>query len=420
VSIPVIEESVETSTSVGSVSEGFATHAVPAAGVLMLPSLLAIHALIDLFSGVWPIFKHLAGISLESAGLIATIAPLLTWSLQPLFGMWADRGHMRTCILWGVALSFPMMLLGPISNATGEYTPAVYLLMFVIVLLSRLGQAIFHPAAAAMAGDLARGTGRSGMVAFFVACGWAGFGINQIVFTKTFHATGGHTEWLLLPGGLLLCWAIVSCRPREHNAARTHRYRDALRSLHLVRDGMLPLFISLSAISCVEQGFMFLLPEFCESRGMPVWYVQGGALMCFVAGTVTFMVAAGFLADRIGRKLVLNATLLLSLVVYTAMILSGGLALGPMMALMFLAGGMINTAGPLGVAIAQHLLLEHRSMVTGIMMGLTWTVGGIAPFAMGLLAPRMGVQGALLTLVACNAVAIVAALSIPREREATV
>lgn len=383
-------------------------------GISVLLPLLAIHALLDLFAGVWPIFKHLAGISLGTAGLIATVASMVTWSLQPLFGIWADRGHMRACILWGTALTFPMMLLGPLSNPGGAYSAAVLALMFLIVFLSRLGQALFHPAAASAAGDLARGTGRSGMVALFVATGWLGYSVNQWVFAYTYEYTGQHTEWLLLPGGLLLAWAWIACRPQEHHAAKDHRYRDALRSLRRVGPGLLPAFLALSLVSSVEQGLMFLLPEFVESRGAPEWAVNGGALLCFVLGTVTFMVPAGFIADRIGRKTVLLATLTASLAVYLALVLLPGVPLPVFFALMFVSGGMMNTAGPLGVAIAQHMLLEHKSLVTGIMMGLTWTLGGLAPLLMGLLAPRIGLDFALLSLAGFNILSIFMALFVPK------
>jgi MFS family permease len=393
------------------------TAPVAAGAVAMLFPLLAVHALIDLFSGVWPIFKHMAGISLGTAGLIATVASVISWSLQPLFGIWADRGHMRACILWGVALSFPMMLLGPMGSPGTEYSVLVISAMFIIVFLSRLGQALFHPAAAAAAGDLARGAGRSGMVALFVATGWAGYAFNQWAFAYAYENWSQHTEWLLVPGGLLLLWAWIGCHPKEHNAGKTHRYGDALKGLHSARHGLLPVFLTLSSISAVEQGLMFLLPEFVESRGAPAWAVNGGALMCFVAGTVTFMIPAGFIADRVGRKLILVVTLSLSLVTYLLMILAPGIALPVFFALMFVSGGMINTAGPIGVSIAQHLLLEHKSLVTGMMMGLTWTAGAIAPLLMGVLAPRIGLSEALLWLAAFNVLSLICVFFVPKWNE---
>jgi MFS family permease len=390
--------------------------AVPAAKTgAMLLSLLVVHGLVDLYSGVWPIFKHHAGISLETAGLIATVAPIFSWSLQPLFGMWADRGHLRTCILWGVALSFPMMLLGPMSHPGTPYSTAAYVVMFLIVFLSRMGQAVFHPAAATVAGDLARGAGRSGMVALFVATGWIGYSLNQWIFSYTYVHYDQQTQWLLVPGGLLLLWAWFVCRPTEHHAAKSHRYRDALETLRAERHRILPVFFTLSFMSCVEQGVTFLLPEFSEARGCPPWAVNGGALVCFVAGTVTFMIPAGFLADRVGRKRVLGGSIAACLLVYLLMVLVPSVALPAFFALLFASGGMINAAGPLGVSIAQHLVHAHKSLVTGVMMGLTWTLGGVAPLIVGLLTPRYGMDAALLSLAGFNLLALVSVCFVPKE-----
>ena len=130
----VLAEAVELGPGVAGPVEGLG--GVAGQTGAMLASLLVVHGLVDLFAGVWPIFKHQANLPLEQAGLIATVAPLFSWTLQPLFGLWADRGHMRTCILAGLLLTFPMMFLGPLGRADGQYSAAMYWVMFLFVFLS--------------------------------------------------------------------------------------------------------------------------------------------------------------------------------------------------------------------------------------------------------------------------------------------
>ena len=411
-----LREAVELGPGVSAPVEAQGLAAPLAKTGAMFAALLLVHGLVDLFSGVWPIFKHLAGIPLEQAGLIATVAPLFSWTLQPVFGLWADRGHMRTCILAGLLLTFPMMFLGPMGNAGGTYTTLSYAVMFLFVFLSRMGQALFHPAAAAVAGDLAQGSGRSGMVALFVSTGWIGYSLNQWIFTYAYDNWSQHTELLLLPGVLLLGWAWLVCRPREHNAAHTHSLRDAWEGLLEARRGIIPVFLTVSCMSAVEQGVTFLLPEFAEARHCPPWAVNGGALLCFVAGTVTFMIPAGFLADRIGRKFVLLGTIALCIVFFVPMVLIEGLTWPAFLALLFLSGGMLNATGPLGVSTAQHLVSHHKSLITGIMMGLTWTVGGVSPVIVGYIVPVHGIPAGLLSLVIFNTLALFCALFIPRHQ----
>jgi hypothetical protein len=123
------------------------------AGARTFISLLAIHSLLDCYAGIWPIYKHIAGISLAAAGFMATAATITTWALQPMFGVWADRGYLRACVLGGTALTFPMMLLGPLGLHIDRMGIAIsYAVMFLILFMAKLGQAAFHPAGATIAG----------------------------------------------------------------------------------------------------------------------------------------------------------------------------------------------------------------------------------------------------------------------------
>ena len=100
-----------------------------------------------------------------------------------MFGAWADRGHARWCVIIGTTLSFPMMLLGPLNGMLEvESAYVTYGLLFTIVCTARLGQAIYHPAGAMIAGEI-NTRSRSGMVSLFVAFGWIGYGSSQAVFS---------------------------------------------------------------------------------------------------------------------------------------------------------------------------------------------------------------------------------------------
>ena len=89
-----------------------------------------------------------------------------------------------------------------------------YVLMFIIVITAKLGQAMYHPAGATIAGNIHDGR-RSTLIALFVAFGWVGFGSSQLVFSYTYEALNSHTEWLLIPGGVIFIWALGWCKPIE-------------------------------------------------------------------------------------------------------------------------------------------------------------------------------------------------------------
>lgn len=376
-------------------------------GVKTFVSLLAIHSLLDCYAGIWPIYKHIVGISLAAAGFIATATTITTWALQPMFGVWADRGYLRACVLGGTALTFPMMLLGPLGLHIDRLGIALsYTCMFVILFLAKLGQAAYHPAGAAMAGANITAR-RSTLVALFVAFGWVGYGSSQALFSFTHRVTGGHTEVLLIPGFFILAWAMIWCRPTEASVSTRAGLLDSLRRIPFRQHRLAVLFVVLALMSALGQGLFFLLPEFMEARGYPMWTVRGGALIWFVLGAALGIVPAGYLADRFGRRRLLIATTLLSAASFYATILSPQMPIPLFALLCFSTGALMNMANPIGVALGQERFPNESSLISGVLMGLAWALGALAPWSVGQLAsmPAIGVVGALAILGCVNVTA---------------
>jgi FSR family fosmidomycin resistance protein-like MFS transporter len=388
---------------------------VQSPSVRTLFALVLAHALLDSYGTVWPIFKKLANLNLVWAGLIVTVATSLTAATQPLFGIWADRGHRRQFILLGTALATAGMLLGPLGiyrEALGEVW--AYLLMFLVMLVVRFGQAMFHPAGASVAGGLVEGH-RSTLVALFIAGGMMGFGTGQMIFSAAYQQLDGHTEYLLLPAALLFIFLYRWCRPRQTDGHQPLKLKETLAGLAHVRLPLFILYLILVLLSAQTIGFYFLLPEFLELRGYPTWMVNGGGVLLFVIGSVLIAVPAGRLSDRFGRFRVLAAILVLMLVSYYVLLLAPSMPVAAFAGLCIITGGFIGTGNPMGVALGQQLLPHSASVVSGILMGLAWSVGGTAPAIVACLAQieSLGLIGALAMLGAANVLAIVLAMCLP-------
>jgi MFS transporter, FSR family, fosmidomycin resistance protein len=346
-------------------------------------SLLGIHFFLDAFGGIWPIYKHLTAIPLGAAGLIATIATFSTLITQPLFGIWADRGYLRAAVLWGTLLTFPMMLLGPMRPWIESLSlTAAIPVLFGILFLAKLGQAMYHPAGATIAG-MSFASGRSTLISVFVAAGTIGYGISQSVFTGVYFASGGHTEWLLIPGGLALILAILWCRPRETPHAERTGFVESFKRIPFRQGQLQCLFWMLALISAVNQGLFFLLPEFVSQRGYPYWMVNGGVMAGMVFGGALAMVPGGYLADRFGRRKILIGSIGLSGITHFLFILAPPMPALPFLALAFAAGGISHIANPVGVALGQQLYPRINSLISGVLMGLAWAVGSLAPSFVG-------------------------------------
>lgn len=361
---------------------------------------------------MWPIFKYLAGLDLAKAGMIATFSVMLGAGLQPIFGIFSDRGAQRSLILWGVGMASMGVLLGPISLLNGYMSEgAWYLLMLGVMVFVCVGQGMYHPSATSAAGNLA-GHRRSTLVSLFIAAGMFGFSISQGLFSMMFRILHGHTEWMLIPAGCILLFGWAWCRPINYQAPMEDTPHPQLRDLAPIAQPLILLFFFEVLVGGMYHGFIFLMPEFLEARNCPEYVVKGGGVFLWVAGSAAIMIPAGHLADRRGGYGILAVFTAAALVFYYILILTPALPYAIILLLLFLAGGTAGAVNPMGVAMGQNLDPRHASLISGILMGLAWATGSPAMWVVGMLAknPSIGVVGALALLGILGLIGLLLAL----------
>ncbi|MEX2213296.1 MAG: MFS transporter [Phycisphaeraceae bacterium] len=391
-------------------------------------ALAATHALVDCFGGVWPIFKFRAGLDLQIAGMLATVTLFIGASLQPLFGIWADHGHQRLFVILGGALSALGFLFGSVAlvfaNSTGDganWTTLGYVTLFALLLLVRIGQALFHPPGVSLAGNL-NPHKRATWVTAFVATGLFGFAFSHLLFSASYDWFQGGTHWMLIPAALIVIAAIIWLRPTHAATRRRIEWREIGEALHEVRGPLFSLFIVQSLMAAAMLGVIFLIPEFTESVGYPRWLSVGGAFSLYILGAVIVMVPAGMLADRFGRKRVLVALLALAIVSHYAWVFLPTWFAVPVPVFCFLclaSGAFCNTANAVTISLGQHMAPKHASAISGILMGLSWACGSWGQWAVGALASResIGYAGALAIIGVVMLPSLLLAMRLKDDRE---
>jgi FSR family fosmidomycin resistance protein-like MFS transporter len=386
------------------------------------------HVMVDFMGmSVWPVYKTLAGLDVAKAGWIATVVAMSGTALQPLFGSIADRFGARRIILLGALLTSFALLLGPLADyqaTLDRLLPTLfglsgfYIVVFIILAAGRLGQDMFHPAGAGLAGSFSARRG-STFLAVFIAVGSIGFGLSQIAFRTAYNNLGHHTEILLIPAAIFWMFVWVWCRPMEAMHAKRISVIASLRSLRPVAGQILALFLILAISSGVLSGLFFLMPEFIHEKGYPAWIGQGGAFGLLIFGATVFMIPMGHLADRIGRRRTLIAMTILSAISYHA-IVRLTLPVPAFVVLCVVGGAFLGTVNPLGVAFGQRIApRENVSIVSAILMGWAWCLASTVPSIAGELYQHLGnnASKALMLLGSANVLMVLLGFLLPKTSD---
>lgn len=322
-----------------------------------------------------PLLIQRLDLSFAMAGLLGTTRILMNSLMQPGLGHLVDRLQRPWLVIIGPILTVTAMsFIGRADN---------YLLLLIIMVISGLGTALFHPAAAALVavGNHER---RGLMMAFFSSGGSFGGALAPIVivaYTQIFDL--GNSPWLLIPGlALIAAFALPLRRVLPDPVRRSH---ERFRLGHLPRRFFL-LWSVIVMRAASATAFASFLAVLVTQRGGST-FAGGAAISVFLLAGAVGSFFAGNLSDRWGRKAVLLGSMLLATPLYL-LFLHG--PTGMLLPAIAVAGLFALSATPVGVVAAQECLPGRTGLVSGLVMGLAWGMGGLALTPIGWLADKFG------------------------------
>jgi len=331
------------------------------------------------FAPLLPLLIKRLDLSLAMAGLLGTVRILISSLAQPGLGLLVDRMQRPLLVVVGPLLTIcAMSLIGRV----GTFEQLV-----LLMLVSGLGTALFHPAAAALVATGSENN-RGLVMAFFSAGGTLGGALAPLLIVTVVGLFGiGSTPWLLLPGLLLLLWVGVSLR-------RNLPAREKVTTVEKQTIVSLPLFLLWSVIvlrSMAAVSFANFLAVLVVQRGGST-FIGGAAISIFLFSGALGGFIAGNLSDRLGRKAIILVTLVLttpSLLLF----LYGPQSLS--LVTIAVAGLFIFASTPVGVVAAQELIPGKTGLISGLVMGLAWGVGGLVLTPLGWLADHFSLVSVL-------------------------
>ncbi|MBX3631748.1 MAG: MFS transporter [Simplicispira sp.] len=346
------------------------------------------HLLNDMIQAMLPaIFPMLkAGFSLSFAqvGIIALVYQVTASLLQPWIGLYTDKHPKPYLLPAGMGMTF--LGVGLLATA-GSYA-----MLLVAAAVVGVGSATFHPEASRIA-RLASG-GRFGTAqSTFQVGGNSGTAIGPLLAAAIVIPYGQRAvAWFMLVA--LAAIAVLyrlTLWVRHHGAAKArglaHHHGEGLGRAAVVRAVMVVcvlLFAKFVYIAAFTNYFTFYL---MERFGLGVQQSQV-FLFLFLASLAVGTFAGGPVGDRIGRKAVIWISFL-GVAPFALALPHAGLAGTAVLAIVI--GLVMSSAFAALVVYAQEAVPGRVGMVSGLMFGLMFGIGGIGAAGLGYLADTHGI-----------------------------
>jgi FSR family fosmidomycin resistance protein-like MFS transporter len=325
--------------------------------------------------------------------------------IQPLFGLWSDRKGALWLLPAGVALA-------GIGISLAADAPS-YWLVAALVVVSGVGIAAYHPEGSKFASFVSGERRASGMALFSIG-GNIGYALGPIVATPLVIAFG-------LRGGLLLavpCLAVAALLLAFSRYLGGFVPSAAAHARMAGRDRWRPMSLLLGAVafrSVTWFGLITFVPLYEVSLGHSKAYGNHLLSLMLISGGIGTLIL-GPLADRFGRRpiLALSSALTAPLVLVFVVVggIPGAVALG-------LIGCCVMGTFGVTMVMGQEYLPSRVGMASGLVIGLSIGLGGIAAVVLGALADTIDLRSALYVCAASPLLALALTLLLPGGRERT-
>ena len=378
--------------------------------VLSKPILLIAisHIFADLSVGALPIllpfFKNAFGLTYAQVGIIVLVQNFTSSTIQPVFGYITDRLKLPWLVPAG------LLLAGLGTAATGLANS--YHVLLMIVVITGLGVAAFHPQAAKTVHTLSAVHNRGQNMAIYSVGGNLGQACGSVFMMAllTLPGTMSNTLYFCLPAlvlSALLWWKLPKESP-EHLTRSTEK-KEALNSpIPYALLAILLLYILFR--SSISAGLTTYIPlyyaDYLGGSHVYASYLLSGYLLSGVPGTYI----GGILGDRFGRKTVIMGSMVLTLPLLSLLKVVTGFWTFP---LVVAIGFIYISSFSSTIVLAQEMMPGHEALAASLTLGFSIGLGGIAVTVLGYVADHFGVPSVFVVLSAIPLAALSIAYFLP-------
>ncbi|MBM6726662.1 MFS transporter [Megamonas funiformis] len=355
-----------------------------------------------------PILIPKLGLSLTLSGALVMVMSLSANVLQPVFGYFMDKYNFNK--IMPLIIPFGAVFICLTNWASN------FIVLAVLIGLSGLAVSTFHPMGAGLVSKVAPDGKISTCISLFVAGGSFGFALAPILlvyFMQMYNLD--YLPILIIPaiilGVLMYSSGLSKARFVNEQVAKNMHFNLAQI---LQNKPLMLLNISMGLRAWLFTALVTFLPLWAIEKGCDNT-LSGWILTIYLCGSVIGGLIGGALNDKIGYKKVILWALIFTLIPTMYFLFAQQINILMYIAL-FVGGGLVMAANPGAIVWGQDLLPDNPGMASGMMLGLSFGLGGFGTMLTGSLAESYGLTMALALTAILLVISIVLVYLTPEKR----
>lgn len=369
--------------------------------------LTAGHFLSDFYANflppLLPVFISTLGLSLTSSGLLVMVYSLTSNVIQPFCGYLIDRRGYAWTLLLTILVSAIFICLSPLSPNL--------LLLYIGVAFSGLATSFFHPLGSSLIGKVALPENKGLAMAIFIGGGNLGFALAPaaIIYYLVQYGTK-NLPWLIIPAFLLTA-AFYFAGIHRINLASLARDNATQVLPWYKNSGLIKLNAVMALRSWAQVSLLTFLPVLLAIKGATATFA-GSMLTLFLMGGAFGSCVGGYIGDKLGHKKCVIGSLIICIPVMY-LFLNYDTFNWIAWLLLIVCGAALQSTVPSSIVWAQRILPGNAAMTSGMMLGLSFGLGGAGAALTGAIADNFGLNSALLLAIIPLIIAIPVACYVP-------
>lgn len=355
-----------------------------------------------------PILIPKLGLSLTLSGALVMVMSLSANVLQPVFGYFMDKYNFNK--IMPLIIPFGAVFICLTNWASN------FIILAVLIGLSGLAVSTFHPMGAGLVSKVAPDGKISTCISIFVAGGSFGFALAPILLVYFMQMYSlDYLPILIIPaiilGVLMYSSGLSKARFVNEQVAKNMHFNLAQI---LQNKPLMLLNISMGLRAWLFTALVTFLPLWAIEKGCDNT-LSGWILTIYLCGSVIGGLIGGALNDKIGYKKVILWALIFTLIPTMYFLFAQQIDILMYIAL-FVGGGLVMAANPGAIVWGQDLLPDNPGMASGMMLGLSFGLGGFGTMLIGSLAESYGLTMALALTAILLVISIVLVYLTPEKR----